>query len=79
VLSEPRERGIRNGTTRQGVLEDAEVDSRTARFGAQLSDLSDLQTAILGKHDRLGLRNLPADLGDERLFLFQIKTQGLPP
>ena len=60
----------RNRAARQGVLQHAQIHARASRAFARNSVMSrDLQAAILGEHDRLGLRHLRADLGHDRFLL----------
>jgi hypothetical protein len=68
-----------NGAARKGVLEDAQVHARFARFRAQLGHAAHFQTTVVCDDDRLRLRKLRGDFGDYRLLLVKIETQGLPP
>src|SRR5881296_3440942 len=79
VLGQPGKRRAFDGAARQGVLEDAQVHARLARFRAQLGHAAHFQTTVLSDDDRLRLRQLRGDFGDHRLLLVEIETQGLPP
>src|SRR6266852_5420064 len=79
VLGQPGKRRAFDGAARQGVLENAQVHARLARFRAQLGHAAYFQTTVLCDDDRFGLRDLRGDLGDYRLLLVKIETQGLPP
>src|SRR5712691_8422087 len=79
VLGQPGERRAFDGAACQGVLEDAQVHARLARFRAQFGHAAHFQTTVLRNDDRLGLRHLRGDFGDHRLLLVKIESQGLPP
>src|SRR5713101_2333574 len=79
VRGQPGKRRAFDGAARQGVLEDAQVHARLARFRAQLGHAAHFQTTVLCDDDRLRLRQLRGDFGDHRLLLVKVESQGLPP
>src|SRR6202043_437320 len=57
----------------QRVLDHTHVHALATRLGTQLGHLSDRQPAVLGGHDRLGLRRNLGHFRYQRLLAFQVK------
>src|SRR5580658_2446830 len=57
----------------QRVLHYTHVHARLSRLGTQLSHLSDREAAVLGGHDRLGMRCHLGHFRYERLLVFQVE------